>query len=232
MGLAKRFMTSSTLSLLPVWHLRRSILPETPTKPLPLAMRNGHQQKHRWTKPETSAEQCHDWAFKKWWEATCFKTLNLKGSYSMQGITRNKWLARHRETKKGMCANARDVFVDQDCKILKHLTLLTSAHSLVRHLTSLDSIFTSATVDYSTGFIIFHDSTNEKRTKSVMYILVIRVSLSSCSILQTSCRYNPTRHARSSISLHLVEAKKIWKNGVEVSKLIWQLSLYSPTEYH
>lgn len=128
-------------------------------------------------------------------------------------------------------ANARDVFVDQDCKILKHLTLLTSAHSLVRHLTSLDSIFTSATVDYSTGFIIFHDSTNEKRTKSVMYILVIRVSLSSCSILQTSCRYTNSS-SRSSISLHLVEAKKIWKNGVEVSKLIWQLSLYSPTEYH
>ena len=65
--------------------------------------------------------------------------------------------------------------------------------------------------------------------------LVIRVSLSSCSILQTSWRYTNSS-SRSSISLHLVETKKIWKNGVEVSKLIWQLSLYSyviiEIEYH
>ena len=76
-----------------------------------------------------------------------------------------------RNEKKNV-ANARDVFVDQDCKILKHLALLHmclhSVHSLVRHLTLLDSIFTSATVDYSTCFDIFHDSTNEKRTKGVM----------------------------------------------------------------
>lgn len=230
MGLAKRFMTSSTLSLLPVWHLRRSILPETPTKPChwlwEMAISKSTDEQSQ--KPlrnsamtELSRNDEKQLASKLW---TSKAPIACKASQGTSGC-KTSW------NEKRNVANARDVFVDQDCKILKHLTLLTSAHSLVRHLTSLDSIFTSATVDYSTGFIIFHDSTNEKRTKSVMYILVIRVSLSSCSILQTSCRYTNSS-SRSSISLHLVEAKKIWKNGVEVSKLIWQLSLYSPTEYH
>lgn len=113
--------------------------------------------------------------------------------------------------------------------------LLHSSHSLVRHLTLLDSIFTSTTVDYCQyrfhHFSWFNRWEENERGDG----LVIWVSLSSCSILQTSWRYTNSS-SRSSISLHLMEAKQIWKNGVEVSKLIWQLSLCSyvrvKIEYH
>lgn len=225
MGSAKRFTTSSMISLLPVWHLRRSLLgAETPTKPChwlwEIAISNStDEQSQKPLRNNAMTELSNDI------RSNLLRTLNLKGSYGMHSITRNKWLQVIMKRKRNV-ANAG--FVDQDCKTLKHLTLL--------HISTLCSQPSSAFNFFGQHFHLcnswlqhlFHHFSwfNQWEENQIGDGLVIWVSLSSCSILQTSCRYTNSS-SRSSISLHLVEAKQISKNGVEVSKLIWQLSLYS-----
>ncbi len=94
------------------------------------------------------------------------RTSNLKGPYGMHGITRNKWpqVILKRQKESGNCrrwfCRSRLQDIEASCTFT-----FCSQPGLAFNVVGQQ---TCATVDYSTCFIIFHDSTNEKRAKSVM----------------------------------------------------------------